>query len=323
MADGPADSASTATQGGPAAIPVMTRFLASKSGVMNGVVDNVWRSLKRDHRKLFWTCRTGENESEDSENGGGESLRSWMFEKADGSFTRAGHTLFWYGISNITEVEAAVRHFEKEGIIPRGYLPVSPSAASSSAAAGGKAGVPGGPRGYSTWNAGLKPGLGLGQRRGYATAVHEGQANAQAHIPPVTTPSKKKLGLIGARGYTGQALVGLLNQHPYLELSRVSSRALVGRSMDGYTVGGGLKYENLTPADVQTIEQEGQVDAWVMALPNGGCAPFVNAVDQAQSKKSGKSSVIVDLSADYRFQCGEDVQPGVTRWTYGLPGERV
>lgn len=60
-----------------------------------------------------------------------------------------------------------------------------------------------------------------------------------------------------------------------------------------------------------------------MALPNGGCAPFVHAIDQAQTEKSGKSSVIVDLSADYRFQCEEDAEAsGVTRWTYGLPGER-
>jgi N-acetyl-gamma-glutamyl-phosphate reductase / acetylglutamate kinase len=88
------------------------------------------------------------------------------------------------------------------------------------------------------------------------------------------------------------------------------------------------RYENLTPADVKTIEEEGQLDAWVMALPNGGCTPFVNAIDQAQSEKSsvsnGEGSVIVDLSADFRFQCGEDVEgTGVTRWTYGLPGKMV
>lgn len=56
------------------------------------------------------------------------------------------------------------------------------------------------------------------------------------------------------------------------------------------------------------MEEEGEVDAWVMALPNGVCQPFVKAVESA---KGGKS-VIVDLSADYRFE-GE--------WEYGLPGE--
>ena len=53
-----------------------------------------------------------------------------------------------------------------------------------------------------------------------------------------------------------------------------------------------------------------------MALPNGGCAPFVGAIDLANSGTS-KEEIIVDLSADYRFQCGEG------GWTYGLPGENV
>jgi N-acetyl-gamma-glutamyl-phosphate reductase/acetylglutamate kinase len=43
-----------------------------------------------------------------------------------------------------------------------------------------------------------------------------------------------------------------------------------------------------------------------MALPNGVCKPFVDAVNEA-----GKpDAVIVDLSADYRFD---------PAWTYGLP----
>jgi N-acetyl-gamma-glutamyl-phosphate reductase / acetylglutamate kinase len=66
--------------------------------------------------------------------------------------------------------------------------------------------------------------------------------------------------------------------------------------------------------DVETMEKDGEVDAWVMALPNGVCKPFVDAVDagaEAKSKDSKEGGVIVDLSADYRFEDG---------WTYGLPG---
>lgn len=61
-----------------------------------------------------------------------------------------------------------------------------------------------------------------------------------------------------------------------------------------------------------------------MALPNGGCAPFVQAIDSAAPEKvdSAKTSVVVDLSADYRFSCGEETEVG-KRWTYGLPGERA
>ena len=46
-----------------------------------------------------------------------------------------------------------------------------------------------------------------------------------------------------------------------------------------------------------------------MALPNGVCKPYVDALDQVQ-KDSGRKSVIVDLSADYRFN---------DSWAYGLP----
>jgi N-acetyl-gamma-glutamyl-phosphate reductase/acetylglutamate kinase len=61
------------------------------------------------------------------------------------------------------------------------------------------------------------------------------------------------------------------------------------------------------------MEKDGEVDAWVMALPNGVCKPFVDAIDRgSKDRQSGEAGVIVDLSADYRFESG---------WTYGLPGE--
>ena len=43
-----------------------------------------------------------------------------------------------------------------------------------------------------------------------------------------------------------------------------------------------------------------------MALPNGVCKPFVDAINEAGKPEA----VIVDLSADYRFD---------SSWTYGLP----
>ena len=74
-----------------------------------------------------------------------------------------------------------------------------------------------------------------------------------------------------------------------------------------------IKYSNLSAEDVERMEKDGEVDAWVMTLPNGVCKPFVDAIDRgAKERKSGEQSVIVDLSADYRFEDG---------WTYGLPGK--
>ncbi|KAL7411901.1 Aspartate/glutamate/uridylate kinase, partial [Mrakia frigida] len=96
-------------------VPVLTKFLASRNGVLNNVVDNVFSAIRKDHRKLFWTAKA------DDEN------RAWHFERADGSFTRAGKSLFWYGIHDVKEVERAIATFEEKGRIERSYLPVGPS----------------------------------------------------------------------------------------------------------------------------------------------------------------------------------------------------
>jgi N-acetyl-gamma-glutamyl-phosphate reductase/acetylglutamate kinase len=142
-----------------------------------------------------------------------------------------------------------------------------------------------------------------GTARGYATTAQ----------PPAST-EQKRLALIGARGYTGQALTTLLSGHPFLNLTHVSSRQLAGYPLQGYSKSP-VTYSNLSIEDVQRMEKTRDVDAWVLALPNGAAKPFVDAIDRGATERSGSSgdaSVIVDLSADYRFESG---------WTYGLPGE--
>jgi N-acetyl-gamma-glutamyl-phosphate reductase/acetylglutamate kinase len=114
-----------------------------------------------------------------------------------------------------------------------------------------------------------------------------------------------KVALIGARGYTGQALIELLSAHPNMDLRHVSSRELAGQKLKGYKKRD-ITYENLSAEDVRRMADKGDIDCWVMALPNGVCKPFVDAIDSAGDKKA----LIVDLSADYRFD---------SAWTYGLP----
>ncbi|KAI0635436.1 acetylglutamate kinase ARG6 [Trametes polyzona] len=256
-------------------VPILTKLLASRNGIMNGIVDNVFNAIKKDHRRLFWTARA------DDEN------RAWHFERADGSFTRAGKSLFWYGVHDVNEVEKIIKAIEEKGRIPRTYLPVGPSAPPHKVAS-----TPSGVRSYSTMARRRVP----GSSRGYATAA------------PST--EQKRLALIGARGYTGQTLTTLLSEHPYLNLTHVSSRQLAGFPLTTYTKAP-VTFSDLSVQDVERMEKDGEVDAWVMALPNGVCKPFVDAVDRgAAERKDGKGSVIVDLSADYRFEDG---------WTYGLP----
>ena len=91
-----------------------------------------------------------------------------------------------------------------------------------------------------------------------------------------------------------------------MDLRHVSSRELAGQKLKGYEKRD-ITYENLTPEDVRRMEEKGEIDCWVMALPNGVCKPFVDAVNEGNGSQN---SVIVDLSADYRFD---------NKWTYGLP----
>ncbi len=136
-------------------------------------------------------------------------------------------------------------------------------------------------------------------RLSYATTTNPnpplGKKNASNETP-------SRIGLIGARGYTGQALIDLFNDHPLIDLRHVSSRELAGQELKGYTKRN-IVYENLSAEDVAQLDKDGKVDCWVMALPNGVCLPFVQALGQS-------NSLIVDLSADYRFD---------DSWSYGLP----
>jgi N-acetyl-gamma-glutamyl-phosphate reductase len=113
----------------------------------------------------------------------------------------------------------------------------------------------------------------------------------------------KRVGIIGARGHTGAEVIKLLAEHPSIELAFVSSRELEGQRVRDHVAefAGELRYENLD-ADMVAAKH---ADAVVLALPNGKAAPYVAAID-AQTPQT----VIVDLSADYRFD---------DTWYYGLP----
>ncbi|MFX3647986.1 MAG: acetylglutamate kinase [Paenibacillus sp.] len=119
----------------------------------------------------------------------------------------------------------------------------------------------------------------------------------------------KNVALIGARGYTGAELIKLIDAHPLLKLSYVSSRELKGKPLENYSKSS-LEYSSLSPDEISRIEREGKVDCWITALPNGVSHRFVKAIDDGSA--AGGRSLLVDLSADYRFDAS---------WTYGLPGK--
>ncbi|PVZ99993.1 hypothetical protein BB558_003959 [Smittium angustum] len=130
-----------------------------------------------------------------------------------------------------------------------------------------------------------------------------------------TSTSEKRnrtVGLIGARGYTGNELIRLIDNHPNFDLGFVSSRELSGKAVESYSKSP-LNYTSLSPEDVTSLTISNQVDVWVLALPNKVSQPFVSAINDSATHGSNTNSlVVVDLSADHRFD-------NTGKWVYGLP----
>ena len=114
---------------------------------------------------------------------------------------------------------------------------------------------------------------------------------------------RKTVGIVGARGYVGAELIRLFAGHGAIDVAFVSSRELAGQRVADQVPAfpGDLRYENL---DAEAIAARG-ADAIILALPNGKAAPYVAAID-----KLAPQTVIIDVSADYRFDAA---------WYYGLP----
>ncbi|MEZ5464379.1 MAG: N-acetyl-gamma-glutamyl-phosphate reductase [Lysobacteraceae bacterium] len=119
---------------------------------------------------------------------------------------------------------------------------------------------------------------------------------------------KPRVGIVGARGHVGGELIRLLAAHPQFELAYVSSRELDGQRVAEHTDApvGELRYSAPDHGDLPSLE----ADAVVLALPNGKAGLCVDAFDGAGADSDFKQPVIIDLSADYRFD--DD-------WYYGLP----
>ena len=111
------------------------------------------------------------------------------------------------------------------------------------------------------------------------------------------------IGLVGARGHTGRELIRLISQHPEMMLAYAVSREWAGRRVSEIAPEDKDEciFEALSPDEAA----KRRVDAIVLALPDGAGAPFVAAID-----KYAPDKVVVDLSADYRFD---------DAWEYGLP----
>ena len=283
----------------------LATFTLTKSGWLTNIADNIFQNLRKDYPKLTWTVR------QDDEN------LTWFFDKAEGSVSKNGEVMFWYGIESADEVRELMLEFTQHGRQMFGDINLESqlqrAAKATSRFRETVASRVQQARAYSTSSSIPRtrfPGLPFAPKpafesssRGYATTTNPNPplgANNQTNSNP------SRVALIGARGYTGKALVELLNRHPSMDLRHVSSRELAGQKLQGYEKSE-IIYENLSPDDTRAMAERSQIDVWVMALPNGVCKPYVDAINESSN---GREQLIVDLSADYRFD---------KAWTYGLP----
>lgn len=123
----------------------------------------------------------------------------------------------------------------------------------------------------------------------------------------MTTEKKYTVAIIGARGYVGHELIRLTSLHPNLELVAVSSRQAAGKLVSEQVAecqNRELKFENL---DAHAVGQL-NVDAVFLALPNGLCDEYANAISA-----NSANTVIIDMSFDQRLPKADK-----ETWSYGL-----
>jgi len=110
--------------------------------------------------------------------------------------------------------------------------------------------------------------------------------------------------VVGARGYTGSELLPLLHRHPDCTIKAVGSGSAEGEPVNQHVEGmtdSRLRFADIRPDNLP----EYPADLYVLALPNGQACDYVAAIDAAR-----RQAVVIDLSADYRFD---------PDWVYGQP----
>ncbi|KAJ3194476.1 hypothetical protein HK101_002635 [Irineochytrium annulatum] len=257
---------------GKAGVNILEKFVSTRNAVLNNVTDNVWAIIRKDFANLAWVARKD------------DANKAWYFERADGSYSEGDLTLFWYGIEDLNVVKSLVAKYllapENASIIAFGERDFPKVGAPTGNAFSGF-------RKFST------------STRSAPTPFYPLTPGSRSYSTTASRPVN--VGIIGARGHTGQELIKLIDNHPQLNLTHVSSRELAGKPVDYYK-SSQVTYSNLSPAD---LPAQKDVGVWVLALPNKLAKPYVQALDQ-----SAPEAVVVDLSADHRF---------IPAWAYGLP----
>ncbi|MBX3745425.1 MAG: N-acetyl-gamma-glutamyl-phosphate reductase [Verrucomicrobiae bacterium] len=116
-------------------------------------------------------------------------------------------------------------------------------------------------------------------------------------LAPVPTPGPVRVAIVGASGYSGEELVRLLLGHPHAELTAVTSRQNVGRTVaEVYPrFASHPRASSLTFTDPDPAGLAGAADVIFLALPHGVAATYAVPLVEAGRR-------VIDLSADFRLR---------------------
>jgi N-acetyl-gamma-glutamyl-phosphate reductase len=130
----------------------------------------------------------------------------------------------------------------------------------------------------------------------------------------------KKIGRVGAPGYTGSELVRLLIHHPEVKIEIITSENRKGEKFSDVHP----QFAGICDTVLQSITDLDQynLDVVFLALPHGVSMDFV-------SKNHNKPFAIIDLSGDFRLSSKDDYESwykmdhcfpeGIKEAVYGLP----
>lgn len=108
--------------------------------------------------------------------------------------------------------------------------------------------------------------------------------------------AKKRIGILGASGYTGAELVRLLLAHPRVEIALLTADRRAGQEMaDVFAQFAGARLPRLVALDAIDWAGEG-LELAFCALPHGTTQPVIRALMAAAPETK-----VVDLSADFRL----------------------
>ena len=110
----------------------------------------------------------------------------------------------------------------------------------------------------------------------------------------------RKIGIVGASGYSGEELVYRMLTHPHAQLTAVTSRQYAGQTVaqvfpkfSQYALARTLRF-----SDPNAELLANQCDIVFLALPHGVAAEFAVPLNNAGVR-------VIDLSADFRLKNAE------------------